>query len=216
MGVGPNAVRFDALADFDWIDERDAVAQGVGRPFEVVFVCTGNRFRSALAEGVFRAAAGDAGIAVQSYGTLRLDPVPALPEAVELARAYGVDLSAHRCRSLVGEDLRDADLVVGFELVHAATAVLDAAAARDRTFLLAELVAYLDQISAAADGTAEGARRVVEAAAALRRERRNLAVEEIDDPLGRPAKAQALIADDVAALTSRLAARLFGAEERTG
>ena len=149
---------------------------------------------------------------MQSYGTLRLDPLPALPEAIELARAHGVDLSAHRCRSLSGEDLRDADLVVGFELVHAATAVLDAGAARDRTFLLAELLAYLNQTPSTADGTVEGARRVIEAAAALRRERRNLAVEEIDDPLGRPAKAQALIADDVAALTSRLAARLFGAE----
>jgi protein-tyrosine phosphatase len=141
--------------------------------------------------------------------------MPALPEAVELARAYGVDLSTHRCRSLVGEDLRHADLVVGFELVHAATAVLDADAARDRTFLLAELVAYLEHLPATADGTAEGARRAVEAVAALRRERRNLAVEEIDDPLGRPAKAQALIADDVATLTSRLAAQLFGAEART-
>jgi protein-tyrosine-phosphatase len=137
--------------------------------------------------------------------------MPALPEAVELARAHGVDLSAHRCRSLAGEDLRHADLVVGFELVHAATAVLDAGAARDRTFLLAELLAYLDQIESTADGTAEGARRVVEAAAALRRERRNLGVEEIEDPLGQSTKAQALIADDVAMLTSRLAVRLFGA-----
>jgi protein-tyrosine-phosphatase len=174
-------------------------------------VCTGNRFRSALAEGVFRTAAGDTSVAVQSYGTLRLDPVPALPEAVEFAQAHGVDLSAHRCRSLVGQDLRDSDLVVGFELVHAATAVLDADAPRDRTFLLTELLTYLDQLASAADGTAEGARRVVEAAATLRRERRTLAVEEIDDPLGRSTKAQALIADDVAALTSRLAARLFGA-----
>lgn len=199
------------MGDFDWIDERDAVAQGIGRPFEVVFVCTGNRFRSALAEGVFRNAAGDNGLAVQSYGTLRLDSMPPLPEAVELARAHGVDLSAHRCRSLAGQDLRDADLVVGFELVHAATAVLDAHAARDRTFLLAELVAYLEQIASTADGTAEGARRVVEAAAALRRKQPNLAVEQIDDPLGQSSKAQALIADDVAALTSRLAVRLFGA-----
>jgi len=154
---------------------------------------------------------------VQSYGTLRLDPLPALPEAVELANSYGVDLSGHRCRSLAGEDLRDADLVVGFELVHAATAVLDADAVRDRTFLLAELVECLEHIPATADGTAEGARRAVEAAAALRRERRNLAAaKEIDDPLGRPAKAKALIAADVVALTSRLAARLFGAEVRTG
>lgn len=174
-------------------------------------MCTGNRFRSALAEGVFRTAAGETSVAVQSYGTLRLDPLPALPEAVELARAHGVDLSAHRCRSLVGNSLRDADLVVGFELVHAATAVLDAGAARDRTFLLAELLAYVDGLASTADGTAEGARRVVEAAATLRRERRTLAVEEIDDPLGRSTKAQALIADEVAALTSRLAARLFGA-----
>lgn len=141
--------------------------------------------------------------------------MPALPEAVELARAYGIDLSGHRCRSLAGQDLREVDLVVGFELVHAATAVLDANAVRDRTFLLAELVAYLEHIPATADGTAEGARRAVEAASAFRRERRSLAAEEIGDPLGRPAKAQARVADDVAALTSRLAAQLFGAEVQT-
>ena len=99
---------------------------------------------------------------------------------------------------------------MGFELVHAATAVLEANAVRDRTFLLAELTGYLDEISPEADGTADGARRLLEAAAAARRARRTLAVEEIDDPLGRSAKDQALIADDVAALTSRLAERLFG------
>ena len=100
--------------------------------------------------------------------------------------------------------------MVGFELVHAATAVLEANAARDRTFLLAELTGYLDEISSLADGTADGARRLLEAAAAARRTRRSLAVDEIDDPLGRSAKDQALIAEDVAALTSRLARRLFG------
>jgi protein-tyrosine-phosphatase len=148
-------------------------------------------------------------LVVRSYGTLRLDPLPALPEAVELARAHGVDLSEHRCRSLAGEDLGDADLVVGFELVHAATAVLNAAAPRDRTFLLGELVTYLEQVPSTADGTPEGARRAVEAAAAQRRARR-IAFEEIADPLGLPAKVQARIAADVAAQTSRLASQLFG------
>ena len=187
----------------------------IGQTFDVVFICTGNRFRSALAAGVLRRAAGDADLAVRSFGTLKLEPGPALPEAVEFARAHGVDLSDHRCRSLAGEHLRDADLVVGFELIHAATAVLEADAPRDRAFLLAEIVAYLDQLPSTADGTAEGARRAVEAAAALRRERRLEVAEEIEDPLGRPTKAQTLIAADVAARTSRLARLLFGEEQRT-
>jgi protein-tyrosine-phosphatase len=142
--------------------------------------------------------------------------MPALPEAVDLARVHGVDLSGHRCRSLAGERLGDADLVVGFELVHAATAVLNAGAQRDRTFLLTELVAYLDQVHPSSDGTAEGARRAVEAAAALRRERRLPVAEEIDDPLGLPPKAQAAIAADVAARTSRAASHLFGGGPHRG
>ena len=203
------------MADLEWTNVAGSTHAGGRGTCDFVFVCTGNRFRSALAEAVFRRETADADVRVQSFGTLRLDQLPALPEAVDLARAHGVDLSQHRCRSLVGEDLRDADLVVGFELMHAATAVLNASASRDRTFLLSELVAYLDLLPPTADGTPKGARRAVEAAAALRSEHR-LTVEEIADPLGRPAKVQARIAADVAAQTSRLALHLFGAGMQSG
>ena len=50
----------------------------------------------------------------------------ALSEALELAPGYDLDLVAHRSRPLAGHDLSAADLVIGFEPIHVATAVVGA------------------------------------------------------------------------------------------
>ena len=71
---------------------------------------------------------------------------PALPEALELAprlrpRPHG----SHRSHPLAGQDLSAADLVIGFEPIHISTAVVGARARRERTFLITELVAGLEE-----------------------------------------------------------------------
>jgi protein-tyrosine-phosphatase len=53
-------------------------------------------------------------VAVVSVGTLELGPVPALPEAVEMAESYGLNLSGHRAQSIASVDLESCDLVLGF------------------------------------------------------------------------------------------------------
>jgi protein-tyrosine-phosphatase len=113
--------------------------------FRVAFVCTGNRFRSAMAEAAFRAAAGDLPVEVVSYGTLDVGLVGALPQALRAAEAYGLELSGHVARPLATADLADS-LVVGFERQHAAAAIELARAAPERTFLLQELVDLLDRL----------------------------------------------------------------------
>src|SRR5439155_4834134 len=119
-----------------------AQVENFERTFDVVFVCTGNRFRSPLAEALLRAATGGQPVRVRSVGTLRLDAEPALPEAVESAQQLGLDISQHRSCCIEDVDLSSADLVVGFEANHVASAVVDAGADRKRTFLLPELVGY--------------------------------------------------------------------------
>ena len=57
-------------------------------------------------------------VTTESYGTLELDGLPALPEAVDVAASLGVDLGAHRARPVASADLGDVDLLIGFEDEH--------------------------------------------------------------------------------------------------
>src|SRR5687767_2826270 len=93
---------------------------------QVVCLCTGNRARSAMLETFLRVGAGDLPIDVSSAGLLELSASPPLPEALSACERIGVDLSAHRSRSLKDVGLAETDLVLGFERQHIATAVVEA------------------------------------------------------------------------------------------
>jgi protein-tyrosine phosphatase len=179
--------------------------------FEIVVVCTGNQFRSPILEGLITAGAGEFPLRVASVGTADLGPAPALPEAIDLAAEFGVDLREHRARYLRDLDLSGADLIIGFEIGHLAEAVIEANAPRDKTFMLTELVDLLEGVSGDPPGTAEGARSAVEAAA----ERRASDVMpdlslQIADPVGGPPDGFRDTANTLRALSERLVRSLFG------
>jgi protein-tyrosine phosphatase len=177
---------------------------GHDETFDVVFVCTGNRFRSPLAAALLHKRTENVELLVTSAGTLDLGDVPPLPEATEHGRRLGVDLSSHRPRYIGSLDLRDADLVLGFEQIHIATAVVEADARRDRTFTLPELVELLD-VSAATP------REVVAAAHATRRGGHGPShPAEIRDPLGGGSLLFLTVADEIDDLVTRLVRGLFG------
>lgn len=177
--------------------------------FDVVFVCTGNRFRSAIAEALLTRLTEGLPVRATSAGTLDLGSVGVLPEALELAPALGIDLSAHRARCVRDVDLSDADLVLGFEQVHLATAVVDCGAPRERSFTLPELVALLPWDDAPLDGDP-----VVRARAAVRAAHEARASKgrplELDDPLGGSPEVFRQTAGELRTLTEALTARLFG------
>jgi protein-tyrosine phosphatase len=175
-------------------------------PFRAVFVCTGNRFRSPLAAAVFRseAAALGAEVEVESFGLLDLEGSAALPEAVELGMALGVDLASHRSRALEAGVLANADLVVGFERVHVAAAVVDAGAPREASFTLPELVQLLASVPA---GQSRPGRELIRTIAAGRNAFGH--VPELEDPLGRPYRRQSELAQSVVNQSRTLARRLF-------
>jgi len=95
---------------------------------------------------VLRTHDGAVPIAVRSYGTLDLGPVPALPDALRAAARLDIDLSAHRARALSTGDLESADLAIGFEPFHAAAAVVTGGIDKGRAFLIAELAEVLDDL----------------------------------------------------------------------
>jgi protein-tyrosine phosphatase len=178
--------------------------------FDVVVICSGNRFRSPIAEAVLRRDAEGLPVRVRSFGTMDLPSGHALSEAIELAPSYGLDLMSHWSRPLAGEDLSGADLVIGFELIHVSTAVVGAGAQRERTFLITELVAGLDENALPQnDGVVERARAAVRQADAARKAVPGIP-QQIADPIGGPAAGYERTADEVYRLTTRVAERLFG------
>jgi protein-tyrosine phosphatase len=185
-------------------------------PFEIVLVCTGNRFRSALAEHLMRTAADGLPVDVRSLGTLDLGEVAALPEAIELGRELGLDLSAHRARALQDEQLGNVDLVIGFERRHVASAVVDGGAPRERTFTIGELAALLRAIEPPhADALVDRARRAVAAAHELRQRYSGSApLTEIGDPLGQPPEVYRATAIALRDLAPAIVRDLFGSRTR--
>src|SRR6476659_2373656 len=113
--------------------------------FEIVFLCTGNRFRSPIAAAVFASAVSGDHVRVRSLGTAGMSGAPPFAEALRIGSAYGLDLSSHRSRTLADHELGDeADLVVGVETQHVARAVVDGGVSRSAAFLLVELVRILE------------------------------------------------------------------------
>jgi protein-tyrosine-phosphatase len=180
-------------------------------PFEIAFVCTGNRFRSVLAEAAFRSATEGLPVGVSSYGTLDLGPAEPLPGAMREARALGLGIDTHVARSLATADLSEASLVLGFELEHAVAAVDVAHARLDHVFILPELVGLLDRIGVVhRPDPIEQARENVARAQERREMNGARAPIEIEDPVSLPDPAQRAIARAVYENAGALAAQLFG------
>lgn len=89
----------------------------------VLFVCTGNICRSPTAEGIFRAAVAEAGLAASitadSAGTTGWH-VGEAPDAraIAAAAARGIDISGLRARSIEAGDFHGFDMVLAMDRTH--------------------------------------------------------------------------------------------------
>lgn len=89
------------------------------RPFTVLFVCTGNICRSALAEQLLRARLDAAGttvdgrpIRVSSAGTGVVSGLKMPAEVVEQSRRFGADPTGHLPKALTRDAVAEADLIL--------------------------------------------------------------------------------------------------------
>jgi protein-tyrosine phosphatase len=185
--------------------------------FRLLFLCTGNRCRSPLAEALVRQFATDLPIVVASAAVLSLPPAPAAPGMAVVAARLGVDLSAHRSRSLSLLELPYPDLVVGFERVHAAVAVVEAHIPAERVFTLKEIARLLEGCPLAqTDEPVTRARAAVAFAHHTRVTSSGVFVpgEDVRDPYGGPAEGYMEMGLEVHELCARLVRGLFGGRVR--
>ncbi len=190
-------------------DASESQPQAV--PFAVAFVCIGNQARSPLSEALLRAKIGAAPIVVSSFGTSPLPPKPPLRGVVAVGRKLGVDVGAHRSRPLVDGCLDGVGLVIGFEPFHVAASVIDAGAARERSFLVRELVALLDEWGDARSRETIDLEDRIVALHGLRVGRLLLSTYTMSDPAGAPYEVFEALGHEVDGITTRVAADLIGA-----
>lgn len=98
------------------------VAQGLHGK-KIMFVCTGNTCRSAMAAALARRALEEllpagAEIQITSAGLAALPGDGASPGASKVLRERGIDLSGHRASPLSPQDIEKADLVLAMTTAH--------------------------------------------------------------------------------------------------
>ena len=81
----------------------------------VLFVCTGNTCRSPMAEALFKDLAKKKGISsvkAVSAGLAAIAGDKATPQAIEVMKRRGIDLSGHRARNVDASLIGEADLIL--------------------------------------------------------------------------------------------------------
>ena len=113
----------------------------------ILFVCTGNMYRSPLAAGFFlkllqQAGQGESWI-VDSAGTWTAHGQPLPEQTLELAESFGIDLSDQFTR-LVDQDLLEArDLILVMERGHKEALGIEFPSIADRLHLISEAADHL-------------------------------------------------------------------------
>jgi len=112
--------------------------------YSVLFVCTGNQYRSPIAAEAFRGQLIHDGRATQwrvgSAGTWTSPGHHSPHAAIELASSLGVDIAGHITRMLDTKMLDDASLVIVMEQGHKESIQVEFPFARKKTHLLSQVM----------------------------------------------------------------------------
>ena len=176
----------------------------------ILFVCTGNTCRSAMAEAVLRTRLDERGGVVPSVASAGTevrggaDEVRANSSAIEVLAERGIDLGGHVSTSLTLDLVAGADLVVAMTRPHeAAVAAIDPTA-RARTFLAGEVVRLGGQVGPRGDRPLDEWIRALDGARGGHFTAGRV-VDEVADPWGEPLEAYRRCADRLDGICTGLA-----------
>jgi len=108
----------------------------------ILVVCTGNICRSPAAQTLLAHQLAQVGLddwVVESAGTWALDGRPATPHMVDLMAGRGLDLTAHRARSVNRRFIEQADLVLVMTHSHAEALRYEFPDQADKILLFSEM-----------------------------------------------------------------------------
>ena len=112
--------------------------------YSVLFICTGNQYRSPIAAEVFRGQLFRHGHATQwqvgSAGTWVSSGLRVPSDAAELARSFGINIDGHITRIVNAQMLEYADLVLVMEGGHKESIQAEFPFARKKVHLLSQVV----------------------------------------------------------------------------
>lgn len=109
----------------------------------ILFVCTGNTCRSIMAEALFKDMLGKKkdkfrNIKVISAGTCAWEGDGASPQAVEVLREKGIDITDHSSTPLTPKLIKDSDLILTMTLNHKQAVLYMRPEAKEKTYTLKE------------------------------------------------------------------------------
>lgn len=117
----------------------------------ILFICTGNTCRSAMAEGLFKKLLSQKKdvtkrFKVRSAGIYALPGLSATPEAVKVMAELGVDIKQHLTTQVDGDQIKKADLILVMSNTHKDFLTTKYNFAQDKIYLL-KYFARIDKFS---------------------------------------------------------------------
>lgn len=109
---------------------------------KIMFICTGNICRSAMAHGLLEKMKEDKDIQVYSCGIYAEDGDEPTYNAIEAMKEYEVDLKSHKATNIRNSNTKEMDLILCMTKSHKMSVIQMYPELKDKVYMLKEYTEY--------------------------------------------------------------------------